>query len=162
MIHRLFAAASLAILLGTTTASAGPPLDLTRDQVKTVDGKMVINELDQCSFIGPEGTSAAIYLKRYVEAPQNGPISRDYLVQIAGVVEANFARSIATASSTKAAAAQGGVTFVECVEVPADTAEPFGSLRVIFDSAGLSVTGEMTGVGPLFDQKYTWAQLKSR
>lgn len=140
------------------SALAGPQLNLKKDQVQIVDGKMVIKELDRCNVLVSGKVAESFHVKRYAEAPVNGELSRDYFVQIVGIVEASLVQSFTEAVKEGGSLPPG--SLVECAEVPPGTAEPMATVRVVFDDKGMRITGDVQGEGQVANEFMTWDQLR--
>ncbi|TVQ92098.1 MAG: hypothetical protein EA397_07935 [Deltaproteobacteria bacterium] len=156
MVRFLVVAAAGLFLAGS--ALAGPAFDFSKEHVKIVDNKMVIKELDRCQAIRSGKVIEVVHIKRYAEAPVNGPISRDHFVHFAGMLEAKLAQSMLDAA--KKDEAFGPNVIVECGEVPVGTAEPEATLRTLFDEKGLRMQVEAKGEGQILNEFVSWEQLK--
>lgn len=82
MRDRLVSLLVLLSLLVSSSAHAGVDWKqlIGQDRVKTIGGKMVIEEFQLCKVAVPGAQKSSIQMRSYAEAPINAGISRDFFV----------------------------------------------------------------------------------
>lgn len=135
---------------------------LLSDLVMVKDGKFMMDEYRVCQIVRPEamggGTTLPIRVKRHVEAPSKGVISRDNFIRITDEVLNSISISVVEQMIEGIKASQA-MQALQCGQVFQPIPNVDYEVNLIMSSTGMQLSIDEKGTGEKMEQSVPWNQL---